>query len=86
MKQNNAEFTNVSSFTLLLMCSTYFHCCAGYFFIPVPPEQFFPVCVFETPQRVYLTGPVLGPLVLFASLATEVYPNLTQLYAGLLIP
>jgi len=24
VKQNNAEFTNVSSFTLLLMCSTHF--------------------------------------------------------------
>ena len=37
VKQNNAEFTNVCSFTLLLMCSTHFTLSRRILLLPLPP-------------------------------------------------
>jgi len=41
VKGDNAEFTNVSSFTSLLMCSTHFTPSCGYFLFPSPSPKIF---------------------------------------------
>ena len=54
VKWDNAEFTNVSSFTLLLMCSTHFHCHAGYFLFPSPPPTIFSsLCILKSPESAW---------------------------------
>ena len=62
VKQNNAEFTNFSSFTLLLMCST--HLILSFrihFFFPHHHHQLFQVCVFWNHLIVCMAGPVKDP-------------------------
>ena len=56
VKRNNAEFTNICSFTLLLMCSMRFTLSCR-----ILPTAF-PVCVCSYPRRVCL-GSCLGSLV-----------------------
>ena len=62
VKQNNAEFTNVSSFTSVLTCSTHFtlSCRTLPFSLPTN-NNFFQICVYWNPQS--LPGrSCLGPL------------------------
>ena len=52
VKWNNAEFTNVSSFTSLLMCTTHFtlSCRILPFSLPSPPPIFSSLCVLKSPE------------------------------------
>jgi hypothetical protein len=61
VKWNNAEFTNVSSFTLLLVQHTIYDDLQDTSFFPPHQQQFFSVSVFWNPQRVSLAGPVFKP-------------------------
>ena len=50
-KQNNAEFTNVSSFTSLLVCSTHFTLpCRILLFLHPTTNNFFKFVYFESPE------------------------------------
>jgi hypothetical protein len=61
VKWNNTEFTNVSSFTSLLMCSTHFTLSCRILFFPSPPPKIFPsLCILKSPEN--LSGEsCLGP-------------------------
>ena len=83
--KQNAEFTNVSSFTSLLMCSTHFTWCCRILPFSLPAtKNVFKFVYSETPDS--LPGrSCLGPLVLFASLAIEGHQNWTHYDSRLLI-
>ena len=81
VKQNNAEFTNVSSFTSLLMCSTHFTPSCRILRFPLPTTKNFFKFVYSE-----ITGESAWP-VLFRppSPATEGHQNFTHFDSGLLI-
>ena len=85
VKQNNAEFTNVSCCTSLLMRSAHFTLSYRVLSFPLPTSNNFFQFVCSEITRVCLVDPVLLPLVLFASLAFGGHQNLTWLLSGLLI-
>jgi len=66
----NAEFTYVSSFTSLLMCITLYTVLQVTSF-SLPTSNYFLQFVYSEIPGICLAGPVLVPLVLLASLATE---------------
>jgi len=51
VKRNNAEFTNVCSFTSLLMCSTNFTLSCRIFLFPYPSSNFFQFVYSEIPEE-----------------------------------
>ena len=62
VKRNNAEFTNVSSFTSLLVYSTHFTLsCRILLFSPPHHHKFFQVFVFWNHQKVCLVDSVYTP-------------------------
>ena len=81
VKRNSAEFTNVSSFTLLFMCSTHFTLLCRIFFFPSPQTNNFFKFVYSE-----ITGKSAW-WVLFRSpsLAIEGHQNWTHFGSGLLM-
>ena len=84
--RRNTEFTNVSSFTLLLMCSTHLTLSCRLLPFSLPTTNNFFKFVYseitgESAWRVLFRS----ALVLFASLASEGHQNWTHYDSGLLI-
>jgi hypothetical protein len=81
VKRNNAEFTNVSSFTLLLSCSTHFTLPCRILIFSLPTTNSFLKFVYSE-----ITGePAWQILFRPPSLAIEGPQNLTHFNSGLLI-
>ena len=85
VKRNSTEFTNVSSFTLLHMCSTHFtlSCRILFFFLPTS-NNFFKFVYSEILESLPCRS-CLGPLGVASSLAIEGHQNWTHFDSGLLI-
>ena len=82
VKQNNAEFTNVCSFTSLLMCSTHFTLsCRILLFFPPHHQQFFQIQFNSEITGKSAWWVLFRPL----SLGNEGHQNLTHLNSGFLI-
>ena len=81
VKQNNAEFTNVCSFTLLLMCSTHFTLSCRILLFSLPSTKNFFKFVYSE-----ITGKsAWWDLFRIPSLAVEGLQKLTHFNSGLLI-
>ena len=62
VKQNNTKFTNISSFTSLLMCSTHFTLSCRILLFPSPPATIFSsLCIMKSPESLPRRS-CLGPL------------------------
>jgi len=86
VKQNNAEFTNVSGFRSLLTCSTHFTLPCRILIFSLPTiNNFFQFVYSEITRQSAWRVMFRTPLVLFASLAIEGHHNLTHFESGLLI-
>jgi hypothetical protein len=84
VKPNNAEFTNVRSFTSLRMFRTSFTLSCRILLLALPTSKNFVQFVFaEIPEQSALGGPVYASLALVASLAIAVHQNWARLYSGL---
>jgi hypothetical protein len=81
VKRNNTEFTNVSSFTLLLMCITHFTLSCRILLFSLPTNEIFfsSLCILKSLESAWQ--------VLFRppSLATKGHQNWTHFDSGLLI-
>ena len=82
VKWNNPEFTNVSSFTLLPMCSTHFKLsCRKHLALPTC-NSFCPVCVCWNTCTVCLGGSYWGRWMLGASVSSAIHQNWTLSDSG----
>jgi len=81
VKQNNAEFTNVSSFTSLLICSTHFTLSCRILLFSLPTTNNFFNFVYSEITGESAWRVLFRPL----SLALEGHQNLTHFDSGLLI-
>jgi len=81
VKQNNAEFTNVSSFTLLLICSTHFTLSCRILLFSLPTTNNFFKFVYSEITRESAWWVLFRP----PSLAIEGHQNLTHCDSRLLI-
>jgi len=84
VKWKNTEFTNISSFTSLLTWSTHYTLFGRILLFSLPTSKIISLCVFWSPWRVCLGGPVQAHLV-FTSLSIEDHQNLTHFDSGLTI-
>ena len=83
MKRNNAEFTNVISFTSRRMCSAHFRLTFRILILALPTSNSFVQFVFaEIPRESAWWGPVKASLVLAASPVVAIYQNWNRLDSG----
>jgi len=81
MKRNNTEYTNVSSFTSLLMCSTHFTLSCRIILFSLPTTNIFFKFVYSE-----ITGKSAWRVLFrLPSMAIEGHQNLTHFNSGLLI-
>ena len=84
VKQKNTEFTNVSSFTLLLLCSTHFIMSFRIHFFSTPPPPPPPPTLSFVYSEITRKS-AWQVLLRTPSLAIEGHPNLTHFDSGPLI-
>jgi hypothetical protein len=85
VKWNSAEFTNVSGFTLLLKCSTYFTLSCRILLAFSTCNSFVQFVFAEIPVQSAWGAPVDAPLVLVASLSIAIHQNWAHSDSGFLI-